>query len=67
MFQVRGIEEKEIATCAFQVELESIRLNNRDVFIIITPKSKYIWQGKDSTREERTFADQIVHRILPVS
>ena len=41
-------------------------MNDADVFIVISPKHKYVWVPRKSNKVELEYANKIVERILPV-
>jgi villin 1/advillin len=61
LFHVRGTNE--LNTRAVQVPEAASSLNSGDVFVLLTPKTMFVWQGKGSNDDERK-AGQNVAKIL---
>lgn len=63
LFQVRGTTEEDVR--AEQVREVAASLRSDSTFILETPKTTYLWVGKDSNEEEKIFAQNSVKLVSP--
>eukprot|EP01006_Ploeotia_vitrea_P014078 TRINITY_DN3738_c0_g1_i1.p1 TRINITY_DN3738_c0_g1~~TRINITY_DN3738_c0_g1_i1.p1 ORF type:complete len:837 (-),score=586.38 TRINITY_DN3738_c0_g1_i1:115-2625(-) len=57
LFHVRGTNA--LNTRAVQVEEEAASLNSGDCFVLLTPETMYVWQGKGANADEKEVASNI--------
>lgn len=59
LFHVRGTNS--LNTRAVQVAEKSSSLNSGDVFVLLTPDTMYVWEGKGSNVDEKKAGASIAH------
>jgi hypothetical protein len=57
LFHVKGTSE--VDTRAVQVEEVASSLNSGDCFVLLTPKTMFVWRGKGSNAQEKKVANNI--------
>lgn len=61
LYHVKGTTVKN--TRAIQVPEKAISLNSLDVFVLVIPKTVFVWYGNGSTSIERGYSDQIAQLL----